>query len=173
MTNAAHFMELALAEARSALVRHEFPVGCVIVHRGQVIASGRRLNSQSPPEGAAANELDHAELVALRELVARHPMLPRQELTLYSTLEPCLMCFSTLILNGIHRLVYAYEDAMGGGTNLELQQLAPLYQAMTISITPNLLRRESLQLFQEYFRDPSHGYWRESLLARYTLAQES
>lgn len=171
MPTAEHFMQLALAEARQALARHEFPVGCVLVHQERVIARGRRCHSQPSAANAPANELDHAELVALRELVAHHPQLERREITLYSTLEPCLMCFATLALNGIHRIVYAYEDAMGGGTNLPLATLAPLYQAMAVSITPNVLRRESLLLFQDFFRDPSHGYWQESLLAHYTLAQ--
>ncbi|MCK7503860.1 MAG: hypothetical protein MZV70_06965 [Desulfobacterales bacterium] len=33
-------------------------------------------------------------------------------------MEPCLMCFSALMLHGIGAIVYAYEDAMGGGTGL-------------------------------------------------------
>ena len=173
MLEAEHFMRLALAEARSALACHEFPVGCVLVQRERVVASGRRQHSRAEGSAAAVNELDHAEIVALRELVASQPQLDRGEITLYSTLEPCLMCFSTLILNGIHRIVYAYEDAMGGGSNLPLATLAPLYREMAVSVTPHLLRQESLELFQEFFHDPHHDYWRGSLLESYTLAQKA
>ncbi|MCK7469532.1 MAG: hypothetical protein MZU95_01060 [Desulfomicrobium escambiense] len=36
------FMGEALKEARKALARGEFPVGCVLVYRGRVVARGRR-----------------------------------------------------------------------------------------------------------------------------------
>ncbi|MBU4034027.1 MAG: nucleoside deaminase, partial [Proteobacteria bacterium] len=91
----------------------------------------------------------------------------------YSTMEPCLMCYSTMLLNGIRTFVYAYEDAMGGGTSLQLAHLAPLYQGMEteVRILPNILRQESLTLFKTFFTSPENNYWQDSLLAEYTLAQ--
>ncbi len=162
-----HFMTAALAEAEQALAAGEFPVGCVLVHEGEIVASGRRLNSQGP----ATNELDHAEIMALRQLFATRPELDRSRITVYSTMEPCLMCFSTLLLNNIRTVVYGYEDIMGGGTNLPLTQLLPLYQAMQPSVTPHVLRQESVALFKRFFADPRQAYWQGSLLADYTLRQ--
>lgn len=163
------FMRLALQQAQQALASNEFPVGAVIVSEGEPVAMGRRENSKSE----TANELDHAEIVALRELLARRPDIDRQSLTVYSTMEPCLMCYSTMLLNGIRTFVYAYEDAMGGGTGLKLTHLAPLYQAMEteVCILPNILRQESLELFKTFFTSPENNYWQDSLLAEYTLAQ--
>lgn len=162
-----HFMTAALTEAEQALASGEFPVGCVLVYEGAIVARGRRVNSQ----GAATNELDHAEIVALRELFATHPELDRSRITAYSTMEPCLMCFATLLLNNIHTIVYGYEDVMGGGTNLPLGQLPPLYQAMQPAITPHVLRQESAALFKKFFADHRQAYWQGSLLADYTLRQ--
>jgi tRNA(adenine34) deaminase len=159
-------MDQALALAREALAAGEFPVGCVIVAAGQVVAEGRRLNSREQ-----ANELDHAEVVALRGLLAGNPEIDRGGLTVYSTMEPCLMCFATLLLNGVRRIVYAYEDAMGGGTRLDLTTLAPLYREMRLEVVPGVRRVESLALFKEFFANPANGYWQGSLLAEYTLAQ--
>ena len=84
------------------------------------------------------------------------------------------MCYATLLLNGVRRLVYAYEDAMGGGTSLPLAQLAPLYRELApeVEIIPHVRRRESLALFQRFFRQPDTSYWQDSLLARYTLEQQ-
>lgn len=162
-----HFMTAALVEAEQALASGEFPVGCVLVHEGEIVARGRRINSQGP----ATNELDHAEIVALRELFATRPELDRSRITAYSTMEPCLMCFSTLLLNNIRTVVYGYEDIMGGGTNLPLAQLLPLYQTMQPTITPHVLRQESVALFKRFFADPQQAYWQGSLLADYTLRQ--
>lgn len=161
------FMRMALGEAEKALSAGEFPVGCVFVHQGEIVGRGQRRQSLA----ASANELDHAEVAALRYLVAEYPRLDREELIVYSTMEPCLMCYSTLLLNGIRRIVYGYEDVMGGGTNLPLADLNPLYREMTVDIVPHILRRECLALFVEFFSNAAHDYWRNSLLAEYTLAQ--
>lgn len=160
-------MRLALAEAEKALAANEFPVGCIIVANGEVVTSGHRTNSRSD----TANELDHAEIVALRNLLAAHPDIDRDSLIVYSTMEPCLMCYATLLLNGIRTIAFGYEDAMGGGTNLDLESLAPLYREMQVELIPSLLRKESLNLFKRFFNNPENDYWRDSLLADYTLKQ--
>jgi tRNA(adenine34) deaminase len=158
-------MRTALAEARLALAEGEFPVGCVLAQDGQIMAQGRRCNSGS----ASRNEIDHAEIVTLRSLLTARPSLDCSRITVYSTLEPCLMCYSTLLLSGIRRFVWAYEDVMGGGTALPLEQLAPLYQNMQVKLAPDVLRRESLALFAQFFQ--THSYWQDSLLNSHTCAE--
>ena len=81
------------------------------------------------------------------------------------------MCYATLLISGVQKIVYAYEDAMGGGTNLRLDHLKPLYQAMTITITPHILRDKSLHLFKRFFSLCHSHYLSGTLLAEYTLAQ--
>lgn len=162
------FMGLALAEAEADLAQGEFPVGCVLVHKGTVIASGKRAHSSG-----RVNELDHAEMLALRSFLDADLAIAPEEVTVYCTMEPCLMCFSSLILNGIRKIVYGYEDVMGGGTNLPLTALHPLYAAMEVQVVPSVRRQESLALFQQFFSNPDNPYWKGSLLASYTLEQNS
>jgi len=164
------FMETALAEARNALENGEFPVGCVMVHNGAVVARGQRQNSGAEA-GRPANEIDHAEVLALRELLTHHPQVPPGEVTVYATLEPCLMCYATLLISGIRTIVYAYEDAMGGGTGIRLSELTPLYREMQVTVIPHVLRRQSLALFKQFFRASGNDYLGDTLLARYTLEQ--
>jgi tRNA(adenine34) deaminase len=161
------FMSKALEKARQALSLGEFPVGCVIVYENRVLVTGARLHSRSDNK----NELDHAEMLALRRLVEIDEDIDREKITLFSTLEPCLMCYAALILNGIRHIVYAYEDVMGGGTNIDLKMLNPFYKDMKISVIPHVLRQESLQLVKRFFSDPQNGYLKETLLAQYTLKQ--
>ncbi len=163
------FMQIALEQAMEAQAQGEFPVGTVIVHGDRVVASGQRLHTLEQKE--SVNEIDHAEILALRSLLARETAIDPAELVVYATMEPCLMCFSTLILNGIRHIVYAYEDVMGGGTNLPLDRLNPLYAEMKVTVTPHVLRQESLNLFQRFFANPENRYWKDSLLANYTLNQ--
>ena len=161
------FMQSAIDLAGKAHSQGEFPVGCVITYRQQIVATGARINSK---EGSV-NELDHAEINALREFSRLTEPMIKKEATLYCTLEPCLMCYAAIALSGIGNIVYAYEDAMGGGTSCNMQTLSPLYRDNTISITSGIMRNESIALFQEFFSDPKNVYWKESYLSKYTMAQ--
>jgi tRNA(adenine34) deaminase len=160
------YMRIALESAREALDQGDFPVGCVIVDKNGVVCTGKRENS-----GKNGNELDHAEIMALRKLHSFHGQSASADLVVYSTMEPCLMCYSTLILNNIRKIVFAYEDVMGGGTACDLTKLTPLYKNLNVPVIPNILREKSLGLFKEYFSNPKILYWKDSLLARYTLDQ--
>jgi tRNA(adenine34) deaminase len=161
------FMKKALEQAEDALALGEFPVGCVLVHREEVLVTGARTGTS----GDGKNELDHAEMVALRRLIELDTPVNHGNVTIFCTMEPCLMCYAALILAGIGKIVYAYEDVMGGGISCELSRLRPLYQNSAIAVVSDVLRTESLKLFQAYFSNPDSNYWKNSLLAEYTLAQ--
>lgn len=167
MMNYNYFMEKALGQAKKALSAGEFPVGCVIVHQDKIVATGSRTGTS----GAYANEIDHAEMIALRRLADFKGVLNKKETTLFCTLEPCLMCYCAIVLSNIGKIVYAYEDVMGGCTRSDLTKLSPLYRNSKISIIPNRLREKSLRLFRQYFADPNNSYLKGSLLASYTLIQ--
>ena len=162
-----YFMKKALELAEDALARGEFPVGCVMVHREKILVTGARKGTI----GNDRNELDHAEMVALRRLIELDGPINHGDVTVFCTMEPCLMCYAALILAGIGNIVYAYEDVMGGGSACELSRLKPLYKNSPITVVADVMRTESLQLFQAYFSNPVNNYWKNSLLAEYTLAQ--
>jgi tRNA(adenine34) deaminase len=162
-----YFMKKALDQARKALDAGEFPVGCVLVHQNRILATGARKGSM----GNFPNEIDHAEMIALKCLADMEIHKDKKEMVLFTTMEPCLMCLGALILSGISKVVYAYEDVMGGGTGCNLAGLTPLYRNQKISIVPHILRRQSLELFKAFFQNPENSYWRGSLLAEYTLRQ--
>jgi len=162
-----HFMEKALEQARKALSLGEFPVGCVIVHGDRILATGFRKGTS----GNFPNEIDHAEIMALKQLTDLKISIDKNRVVLFTTLEPCIMCLGAMILSGISEIVYAYEDVMGGGTSCDLTKLTPLYKDCRISIVPSILRKESLKLLKAFFKNPKNSYWRGSLLAGYTLSQ--
>ena len=138
LTEHEHYMDAALDEARAALAAGEFPVGCVFVAGGAIVARGHREHSG---EGCR-NEIDHAEVLTLHRLLALRPAIDPGAVTVYSTMEPCLMCYSTLLLSGVRRFVWAYEDVMGGGTNLPLSMLNPLYRGMEVHLLDQVRRAE-------------------------------
>ena len=165
-----YYMELALEQARKAFEEGEFPVGCVIVQTGKVIASSARLGTT--PDKLFVSEIDHAEIRALRYLETIDTQFEPEKSILFSTMEPCLMCFGAIILSGIKKIVYAYEDPMGGGTTCDLKKLSPLYQDCGIEVVPGVLRQKSLDLFYLFFRKADNLYWKNSYLETYTLDQK-
>ncbi len=179
------WMDEALALAEGALERGEFPVGCVLVADGRMVGRGARTHTT----GGEVNELDHAEILALRDYLGSADGFTGvdadQGLTAYCTLEPCLMCLGALILNGVKRIVYGYEDVMGGAAGLDLTrnlsrslagvqglekcQGKQIYASSEIVIHGGVKRKECLELFKEYFLDPAHSYWKGSFLYNYTI----
>ena len=162
-----YFMKKALDQAKKALYAGEFPVGCVLVYQNRILATGARKGTM----GNFPNEIDHAEMIALKCLANMDINTDKKRIVLFTTMEPCLMCLGSMILSGISKIVYAYEDVMGGGTNCDLTKLTPLYANSPISIVPNILRQNSLELFKAFFNTPENSYWKGSLLAEYTLRQ--
>ncbi len=164
------FMEMALAQAKIAFTRGEFPVGCVIVQGKEVIATGAR---QGTCVGNSFfSEIDHAEIRALKSLEGNVRVFIPEKSVLFCTMEPCLMCFAAIILSGIKKIVYAYEDPMGGGTCCDLSSMAPLYKDANIEVVPGVLREKSLDLFYEFFNKETNQYWKNSFLEAYTLDQK-
>ena len=162
-----YFMQKALSQARNALSAGEFPVGCVVIREDRILTTGARKGTA----GNIPNEIDHAEMIALKRLADLEIHRDDQRIVLFTTLEPCLMCLGALILSCISEIVYAYEDIMGGGLSCDLKNLMPLYTNSRISVVPNILRKESLELFQAFFNNSENSYWQGSLLADYTLRQ--
>ena len=164
------YMDQALVQARQAFDRGEFPVGCVIVQNGQVISSGSRVGT-----GAGQtffSEVDHAEIRALKNLEHVDGQFDPGQCVIFSTMEPCLMCFGAIVLSGIKTIVYAYEDAMGGGTGCDLKSLPPLYRERSVEVIGGVGREKSLELFYRFFKKEDNRYWKDSFLEAYTLRQK-
>jgi tRNA(adenine34) deaminase len=97
------YMREALLEAEKALGRGDRPIGAVIVHEGKIIArdSNAFLSSKS--------NIEHAEMRALRSC-ASFLQTSGHECTIYTTVEPCLMCLGAIVMCEIGSVVFAMHD---------------------------------------------------------------
>src|SRR6516164_3976495 len=96
----AHYMDLAIIEARKAEAAGEVPVGAIIVLNGAVIGSGfNQPISTSDPTA-------HAEIVALRKAAESVQNYRLSGATIFCTVEPCMMCAGAIIHARIARLVF-------------------------------------------------------------------
>lgn len=163
-------MGLALEKADAALKSGEFPVGCVVVLNNSVIADSSRTGTSGNRK--RFSEIDHAEIICLKNIEKTDIKEDLSNAVLFCTMEPCLMCFGAIILAGIKKIVYAYEDHMGGATCCDLNQLPSLYNNSKIEVISGVMREKSLNLFKRFFKKKGNQYWKGSLLEIYTLEQD-
>lgn len=110
------WMQQALDLAKQAEVDGEVPVGAVIVHQDQCIATGYN-------QPILANDpTAHAEIVALRNAAIHLNNYRLLDTIMYVTLEPCAMCAMAMIHARVGKIIYGASDpktgALGGYINL-------------------------------------------------------
>lgn len=121
-------MYQALKEAWKAFDVDEVPVGAVVVFQGRVI--GRGHNQVEMLQDATA----HAEMVALGAAAHFLGNWRLSECTLYTTVEPCIMCAGACFLSRLQRVVWGAPDLRhgGGGSLVDLFSLAhPIHTLAT------------------------------------------
>ena len=145
MTRDEQFMQLALAEAQKAAQNGEVPVGCVIVHRDQVIAVGR--NRREKGKSALA----HAEIVAIRRACRALGGWRLWECELYVTLEPCPMCAGAILNARIPKVVFGAADEKAGamGSVFDLFSFPLNHKPLVVS---GVCAEESTALLQAFFQ---------------------
>lgn len=95
------------------------PIGCVIVSKeGKIISKGRNQIFDTPSESPlAGTNMAHAEMNALLGLKeTEHPDI--REYILYTTMEPCPMCFGTIVMMNIRSICFGARDGFAGATSL-------------------------------------------------------
>jgi len=91
------WIQAALLEARQGMQEGGIPIGSVLADAaGNIVARGHNLRVQTGDPTA------HAEVVCIRNAGRRRDW---PDLTLVSTLSPCIMCSGTSLLFGISRVV--------------------------------------------------------------------
>jgi len=141
------FMQQALALARGAQQRGEVPVGAVIVLDGRVIGRG----SNAPI--ATCDPTAHAEIVALREAAVSIGNYRLEGVTLYCTIEPCVMCAGAIVAARIARLVFGARDLRFGGVRSKFQIADSDLLNHRIEVVEGVLGFECSHLLREFFEE--------------------
>lgn len=96
------FMKMAVDEANEGLDKDEGgPFGAVIVKDGKVIARAHNMVVQTNDPTA------HAEMIAIRKACSRLGRFDLSDCEIYSSCEPCPMCFSAIHWAKMKKLYYA------------------------------------------------------------------
>jgi tRNA(adenine34) deaminase len=148
-------MGAALEQAALGLEAGELPIGSVVAADDEILARACWR--------AADGLLAHPELVALQRANQR-------DVTLVTTLEPCLLCMAAAMFQFAERVVYALESPTDGGTRIgevwdpAAGSVAPY--AFPV-VEPGVRRDESAALMREFlerFPESPFARWAQTLL---------
>lgn len=139
------YMKLAMAEAREATSMQEVPVGAVLVHDGEVLASAHNLKENLKDPTA------HAEMLVIRDAARK---LGRWRLTgahIYVTMEPCSMCAGAMVQARISQLVFGVRDPKAGACGSVFNIPEDNRLNHRFQVIRGILELETHELLQEFF----------------------
>lgn len=141
------FMALANKEALFGLSRnHGGPFGAVIVRNGVVISKAHNevIKSNDPTE--------HAEIQALRKASRKLKRFDLSDCEIYSTCEPCPMCFAAIRWAKIRKIFFGATASDAAKIGFDDKQI---YDEIRKHFKTNFLekqldRKECLKAMQEW-----------------------
>ncbi len=138
------FLAEALAEARKGLASGGIPIGSVLVRDGKIIGRGhnRRVQDGDP--------IAHGEMSAIRDAGRQGSY---KDITIYTTLSPCMMCSGTIVQFGISRVVIGESTTFPGNEKF----LRARGVAVRVYDDPDCIR-----LMEDFIRD-NPTLWNEDI----------
>ena len=135
-----YFMKKALEEANYAFYKDEVPVGCVIVYENEVISKTSNMVE------LLSDSTAHAELIAITSAQNFLNTKNLNKCILYSTLEPCLMCYGAIYWSKIATIVYAASDKKRGFSSYNLKT------DRNIKTISGIMESQSKDLLNKFFK---------------------
>ena len=147
----AHFMGLALEQARAAFAEAEIPVGAVLVsEEGQVLSVGRN-RVEATGDASAHAEMECLRAAALARGPARRSSWRMLDCTLYVTLEPCLMCLGAVQSFRVTRVVYGARNRLLGAVESFVPVLQHRHPFHEVAVRGGVRADECGALMKEFF----------------------
>lgn len=141
-----YYMSLALKEAQYAFEKDEVPVGAILLQDDRIVARGH--NQVELLQDATA----HAEVLCLTSAFASLNSWRIPNLTLYCTLEPCIMCAGAIYSSRVKRLVYGAKDIRLGANGSLVDLFSIKHPMHSVEITEGVLADESAFLLKTFFK---------------------
>jgi tRNA(adenine34) deaminase len=114
--------QLAFNEAWEAYQKNTIPIGVVILNNdGKIMATGRNQVSADGDGLIRYHQIAHAEINAILKLSEINDEIIHKSIrtyTLYSTMEPCPLCFGAIVMGSIRNVKYAARDSWAGAAAL-------------------------------------------------------
>lgn len=141
-----HWMNVALEEALKAGKAGEVPIGAVAVRDGRLISKAYNKNIGLNDPSA------HAEIVTLKKAARKLKNHRLNDITIYTTIEPCPMCMGAMIYARIKGVVYGAKDPKAGacGSVIALHRNKKLNHSVIVK--GGVLASEASRLIKGFFK---------------------
>lgn len=140
-------MRVCVELAREAAQNGEVPVGAVLVAEGEILASAANGSI------ARCDPTAHAEVLALRRAATASGNYRLPGTTLYTSLEPCLMCVGAMLQSRIDKLVYGAAEPRGGAA----EHFERMRHIHGVEVVAGILAPQCTDLMQAFFRQQRIG----------------
>jgi len=140
------YMREALNEAALASAEDEVPVGAIAVVDDEIIGRAHNVREKT------ANPLGHAEILLLENLALRNHDWRFEDVTVYVTCEPCIMCSGALLQARISRIVYGCKDPKAGACDSLYELTRDTRLNHQIETVGGILADECGKLMSEFFK---------------------
>lgn len=140
------FMQRSLDLAKKAESLGEVPVGAIAVIENEIIGEGfnRSIGSNDPTA--------HAEIIALRLAAEKINNYRLLGVTLYVTLEPCIMCVGAMLHSRIKRLVFGAHDPKTGAVESVFKIFDEERLNHKIDVKSGVLSLDCGRILTDFFR---------------------
>jgi tRNA(adenine34) deaminase len=116
------FMETAFQEALHAYQKDEVPIGAILVDKnGKIIARGYNQVEKH------ITQIDHAEILVLKKAAKKIGDWRLEGMTLYVTVQPCMMCLGAIYLSRVSKIVYGVISPKYG-FEVDIKKMSGIYQ---------------------------------------------
>jgi tRNA(adenine34) deaminase len=152
-------------EAWKSFQEDSRPIGAIVTNdEGEIMARGKSAAFAELSDSVIShNELAHAEMNALLKLDNRvHQKV--NSYVLYTTMEPCPVCFGAFYMSGIRNLEYAAKDKYAGSTNLK--DTTPYLSRKPIKINGPIAFLEELTILLNVYFDLSRGFTKGDIVQK-------
>jgi tRNA(adenine34) deaminase len=141
------FMNKALELAEISYKNREVPVGAIIVLDDKIIATGY---NQKEKTNIVSR---HAELIAIENACSFLNSWRLNDTTLYTTLEPCIMCAGAIIHSRINRVVIGTRDFKTGAAGSLYDLLENNKLNHRCEVTFDILQNECSFILKKFFKE--------------------
>ena len=151
-----YWMKKALYFAENALKNQEVPVGCIIVYKNEIIATGGNEVNKTK------NATRHAEIIAIEQVrqFSRENNIDSKDVfrqsRLYVTVEPCIMCAGALRQMEIPLVVFGCRNDRFGGcgsiVDIANNKLLSSNLGPTFDYIAGVLAEEAVELLKSFYK---------------------
>ena len=139
-------MQQAISLAQEVKSSGDVPVGALIVNEaGEILGSGK--NEREKDNDPTA----HAEIVAIRKASEKIGNWRLDNLTLFVTLEPCVMCAGAIAQSRMKRLVFGAFDEKAGAVGSSLDVIRDVRALSKVEVVSGVLEDECAKLLTDFF----------------------